>query len=433
MEQTKRNRDSPNDDSSIITTFTQNYRDRKRQTVELQEEVEECEKKIAELERDIEDITRERDGETEKLEQLTVEHKRTVKQYAERVEQLQREVQNIPQAAAEKIEELELDLADAERKRKQEKTRHKNELEKLIREHQLEVEAVREEKGNDASVILTYNNKLGEIQALHELELLEYQNSHAEQQDIITRQYNLIQELRAKTGNSNDRELITKLRARLIEVKKRLRKTEREMVACLMERDKISDKSLDELDAERIEKQREKELAVKELDDAIESLKETERRAEKLRRQYGQAFADSKAERDQAERDIAMLKEKVETLTRAATAAATRATKAHTAFSKKVAFLQEYKHIMFKKPKPASVATCINCSVEPAKFCEAGAPNLAFCGEKCHFAHISSRSGKVMSKKKAREILHHGSVHGQPLTDRQRRYFGWLSTTGGSD
>jgi len=35
--------------------------------------------------------------------------------------------------------------------------------------------------------------------------------------------------------------------------------------------------------------------------------------------------------------------------------------------------------------------------------------------------------GKKISKKKAREILHHGSVHGHPLTEQQRRYFGWLA------
>lgn len=38
-----------------------------------------------------------------------------------------------------------------------------------------------------------------------------------------------------------------------------------------------------------------------------------------------------------------------------------------------------------------------------------------------------SRSRSPVSKKKAREILHHGEVHGHPLTDKQRRYFGYLS------
>lgn len=31
---------------------------------------------------------------------------------------------------------------------------------------------------------------------------------------------------------------------------------------------------------------------------------------------------------------------------------------------------------------------------------------------------------KGPSKKKAREILHHGEVHGKPLTARQRRFMG---------
>lgn len=35
--------------------------------------------------------------------------------------------------------------------------------------------------------------------------------------------------------------------------------------------------------------------------------------------------------------------------------------------------------------------------------------------------------GKKVSKAKAREILHHGNVHGKPLTEKQRRYFGWIA------
>jgi hypothetical protein len=35
--------------------------------------------------------------------------------------------------------------------------------------------------------------------------------------------------------------------------------------------------------------------------------------------------------------------------------------------------------------------------------------------------------GKKLSSKKAREILHHGSVHGHSLTEKQRRYFGWVA------
>ena len=76
---------------------------------------------------------------------------------------------------------------------------------------------------------------------------------------------------------------------------------------------------------------------------------------------------------------------------------------------------------------------CDNCFVNNAIGYEKGNPDLAFCSELCHFEHISSHSGKKLTKKKAREILHHGTVHGHPLTEKQRRYFGWVSTTGGTE
>ena len=56
-----------------------------------------------------------------------------------------------------------------------------------------------------------------------------------------------------------------------------------------------------------------------------------------------------------------------------------------------------------------------------------------YCSEKCaehdwHFGnHAFECIGKKVSKAKAREILHHGSVHGKPLTEKQRRYFGWIA------
>lgn len=40
---------------------------------------------------------------------------------------------------------------------------------------------------------------------------------------------------------------------------------------------------------------------------------------------------------------------------------------------------------------------------------------------------VGKSANNKVSKKKAREILHHGSVHGHPLTEQQRRYFGWLA------
>jgi hypothetical protein len=39
---------------------------------------------------------------------------------------------------------------------------------------------------------------------------------------------------------------------------------------------------------------------------------------------------------------------------------------------------------------------------------------------------------KRLSSRKAREILHHGSVRGHPLTSKQRRYFGWVAGGGRS-
>lgn len=40
------------------------------------------------------------------------------------------------------------------------------------------------------------------------------------------------------------------------------------------------------------------------------------------------------------------------------------------------------------------------------------------------------RTGGSVSSTKAKEILHDGTIHGQPITDKQRRYFGWIA--GGS-
>ena len=37
------------------------------------------------------------------------------------------------------------------------------------------------------------------------------------------------------------------------------------------------------------------------------------------------------------------------------------------------------------------------------------------------------KGGRPVSREKAREILHHGQVHGKPLTEQQRKYFGYWS------
>ena len=41
-------------------------------------------------------------------------------------------------------------------------------------------------------------------------------------------------------------------------------------------------------------------------------------------------------------------------------------------------------------------------------------------------ANRESRS--KLSSSKAKEILHHGSVHGKSITDKQRRFFGAVSS-----
>lgn len=35
---------------------------------------------------------------------------------------------------------------------------------------------------------------------------------------------------------------------------------------------------------------------------------------------------------------------------------------------------------------------------------------------------------RKLSKRKAAEMLHDGTVHGKPITDRQRRYFGAIAS-----
>jgi hypothetical protein len=40
------------------------------------------------------------------------------------------------------------------------------------------------------------------------------------------------------------------------------------------------------------------------------------------------------------------------------------------------------------------------------------------------------RAGGAVSPDKAKEILHDGTIHGQPITDKQRRYFGWIAGGG---
>jgi hypothetical protein len=50
----------------------------------------------------------------------------------------------------------------------------------------------------------------------------------------------------------------------------------------------------------------------------------------------------------------------------------------------------------------------------------------AFCSDQC----IGKSRHHDISAAKAREILHDGTVHGHPLTDKQRRFFGFIAGGG---
>lgn len=85
------------------------------------------------------------------------------------------------------------------------------------------------------------------------------------------------------------------------------------------------------------------------------------------------------------------------------------------------------------------IRDCIECKEQTHAdplVCSA-CTTTAFCGQACFDAsghaaecigrRVHQRRTSSVSPRKAREILHHGSVHGHPLTDKQRRYFGALS------
>ena len=79
---------------------------------------------------------------------------------------------------------------------------------------------------------------------------------------------------------------------------------------------------------------------------------------------------------------------------------------------------------------------CVSCMMKPAPLeCGApgcGGPGASYCGIKCQRTHwLEGKHSLVcgeLTKRKAREILHHGTVRGHPLTERQRRFFGWKSS-----
>ncbi len=41
---------------------------------------------------------------------------------------------------------------------------------------------------------------------------------------------------------------------------------------------------------------------------------------------------------------------------------------------------------------------------------------------------VRRQSGAKLSKHKAKEMLHHGEVHGEPLTEKQRGLFGLIAS-----
>lgn len=79
--------------------------------------------------------------------------------------------------------------------------------------------------------------------------------------------------------------------------------------------------------------------------------------------------------------------------------------------------------------KPVWTKSCISCGTEKAKYTCAGCLKVEYCGVECAKTHWIKHKPicERMSREKARKILHDGHVKGHPLTDRQRRYFGWLS------
>ena len=77
--------------------------------------------------------------------------------------------------------------------------------------------------------------------------------------------------------------------------------------------------------------------------------------------------------------------------------------------------------------KSSSIRTFYCQGVYPFRYDTIHQDSISKHLKKNRTASISARHSGHMSKKKAREILHHGSVHGHPLSDAQRRFFGAMS------
>lgn len=84
--------------------------------------------------------------------------------------------------------------------------------------------------------------------------------------------------------------------------------------------------------------------------------------------------------------------------------------------------------------------SCARCSAPRIAFTCGAHCGTQYCSEECGVqdwkqhgheavcAQLIGASGKrPVSRKKAREILHHGEVHGHPLTEQQRKFFGYWS------
>jgi MYND finger len=97
--------------------------------------------------------------------------------------------------------------------------------------------------------------------------------------------------------------------------------------------------------------------------------------------------------------------------------------------------------IPYKKQQP--LRSCLVCGDEDAAYLCGQCHDESYCGKACQqwdwedgqhrLQCVEARKrgrrhkGKGLSAQKAKEILRDGTVHGQPLTEKQKRYFGWLA------
>lgn len=78
---------------------------------------------------------------------------------------------------------------------------------------------------------------------------------------------------------------------------------------------------------------------------------------------------------------------------------------------------------------------CSHCNEAKATHLCAGCAQVVYCGVECARADWNTQHrleciSHPVSASKARKILRDGHVKGHPLTDKQRRYFGWLAGGG---